>query len=157
HFMVFTDGALPASIALPFLARVDAGAATTRATAAPDRIAAAARPYDPRSAPRAMGVAALVLVLLLAAATLVSEDLTCIGAGVMVANGRIDFALAAFACLLGIFVGDVLLFLAGRYLGRAAIAAPPLRWFLRESDVERCSLWFRRRGAAAIFTSRFIP
>lgn len=157
HFMVFTNGELPASLAREFFERVDAGGVATRATADPARVAASERPYDPHSAPQAMGVAAVVLVALLAAATLVSEDLTCIGAGVMAANGRIGFGLAAFACLLGIFVGDVLLFLAGRYLGRPALGRAPLRWVLREADVERCSRWFNRRGAAAIFVSRFVP
>ncbi len=157
HFMVFTNGELPASRAREFFERVDAGAVATRATAGPERIAASERPFDPKTAPRAMGVAALVLVALLAAATLVSEDLTCIGAGVMAANGRIGFGLAAFACLLGIFVGDLLLFLAGRHLGRPALGRAPLRWVLREADVERCSRWFNRRGAAAIFVSRFVP
>ncbi len=157
HFMVFRDAAVPATLASDFFARVDAGSAVTRATADPGRIAEARKPYDPRSAPRAMGVAAVVMVLLLATATLVSEDLTCIGAGVMAANGRISLTLAIFGCLFGIFVGDVLLFLAGRWLGRPALRAAPLKWFLRDADVERCARWFERRGAAAIFTSRFIP
>src|SRR5215216_240322 len=56
---------------------------------------------------------AIVMIGLLAAATLVSEDLTCVGAGILVAQGRISFLLGAFACFFGIFVGDVLLFLAG--------------------------------------------
>lgn len=157
HFMVFTKGRVPARAALAFFRRVDQGTATTRATAAPDRLAAASLPYDPRHAPRAKGVAALVFGLLLALLTLVSEDLTCIGAGVMAADGRISFTLAAVGCLAGIFVGDVLLFLAGRYLGRPVLARAPLRWFLRERDVERCSKWFNDRGAAAIFISRFVP
>jgi membrane protein DedA with SNARE-associated domain len=157
HFMVYTHGGVPATVASDFFGHVDEGRAVTRAGAAPDRVEAAARPFDPRTVPPAMGVAALVLLALLAAATLVSEDLTCIGAGVMAANGRISFALAAFACLLGIFVGDVLLFLAGRYLGRPAIRRAPLRWFLRAEDVDRCSRWFNRRGAKAIFVSRFLP
>ncbi|MEP6913699.1 MAG: VTT domain-containing protein [bacterium] len=99
----------------------------------------------------------LTLFLTLALATLISEDLTCIWAGVMAAEGRISFGSAAFACLLGIFVGDILLFLAGRLLGRAALRRAPLKWFVRTSDVERSSAWFRRRGMAAITLSRFLP
>ncbi len=109
------------------------------------------------SIPKAMGVAAFVLVMLIAAATLVSEDLTCIGAGVMVAQGSIDLGLAVFACFLGIFVGDLLLFLAGRYLGRPAVERAPLKWFIRAEDVERGSAWFSRRGGAVILASRFVP
>ncbi|MCI0388037.1 MAG: VTT domain-containing protein [Acidobacteria bacterium] len=97
------------------------------------------------------------LILPIAAATLVSEDLTCIGAGVMAAQGRISLGLAVFACFLGIFVGDILLFLAGRYLGRPALHRAPLKWFVRAQDVERSSAWFSRRGAMVIFISRFVP
>src|SRR5919197_1180610 len=64
---------------------------------------------------------ALGVVLALAASTFVSEDLTCIGAGVLAAQRRIGFAPAAAGCLLGIYVGDLVLFLAGRLLGCAAL------------------------------------
>src|SRR5262249_40036839 len=97
------------------------------------------------------------LVLPIAAATLVSEDLTCIGAGFAAAQGRISLGLAVFACFLGIFVGDILLFLAGRYLGRPAIQRMPLKWFVRAEDVERASAWFTRRGGGVILISRFVP
>ncbi len=55
-----------------------------------------------------------LLWLGLAFATFASEDLACIGAGLLVAKGRIAFVPAALACTVGIWVGDVLLFLAGR-------------------------------------------
>src|SRR3712207_6887879 len=64
-------------------------------------------------------------------------DLTCVAAGVMAAQGRIGFAAAATACLLGIFVGDLLLFLAGRHLGRPALRRAPLRWLVKPRSEER--------------------
>lgn len=97
------------------------------------------------------------LVIPIAAATLVSEDLASIGAGVLAAQGRIHLWQAVFASFLGIFIGDLLLFLAGRFFGRAAIGRIPLKWFVRAADVERASEWFSRRGAAVIFISRFVP
>jgi pimeloyl-ACP methyl ester carboxylesterase/membrane protein DedA with SNARE-associated domain len=170
HFMVFGKGAMLGPRIMEFLDRIEhipAGSeildnavqekAVTRSTADPARLALAALPYDRASVPKAMGVTALVLMMLIAASTLVSEDLTCIGAGVMVAQGRIDFAAAAFACFLGIFVGDVLLFLAGRFLGRPALARVPVKWFVRPDDVERSSAWFNRRGIVVIAASRFVP
>jgi membrane protein DedA with SNARE-associated domain len=99
----------------------------------------------------------LITILLLAAGTLVSEDLTCIGAGVLAAQGRIELSLAIFACFLGIFVGDILLFLAGRFLGRPALRRAPLKWFVRDEAVERSSAWFARRGTLVILISRFVP
>ena len=89
--------------------------------------------------------------------TLISEDLTCIAAGLLIAQGQIGFGLGAFACFLGIFVGDILLFLTGRYLGRPALSHAPLKWFVRIEDVNRSSDWFSQRGAVVIFASRFVP
>lgn len=157
HFMVFTKADVPAALTLDFYARADAGRATVRDGAEASRVARAAAPFDPADVPRAKGLAAVVLALLLAASTLVSEDLTCVGAGLLAAQGRTSFALAAVSCLAGIYVGDVLLFLAGRWLGRPAVRRAPLRWFVSAEDVERSSAWFNRRGSTVILLSRFLP
>jgi membrane protein DedA with SNARE-associated domain len=50
--------------------------------------------------------------------TFVSEDAACLLAGAAAASGRMSFALALTACFLGIFVGDVLLYAAGRKFGQ---------------------------------------
>ncbi|MGH9837133.1 MAG: VTT domain-containing protein, partial [Blastocatellia bacterium] len=157
HFMVFQRPEYLAPLIGDFVNRVEAGKATTRASAAPDRIAASERPFDPKSLPKFTGITAFVVTLLLAAATLVSEDLTCIAAGVMAAQGRLSFALGSFACFLGIFIGDLMLFLAGRWLGRGALQRAPIRWFIKDEDVRRSSEWFSRQGAKVIFASRFLP
>lgn len=101
--------------------------------------------------------AALTLLAVLVVGTFVSEDLTCLAAGAMVADGRASFALAVTGCLFGIFLGDMLLFLAGRILGRPALSRAPVKWFVRASAVDRATAWFERRGFAAILLSRFIP
>jgi len=157
HFAVFTNPAELATRLSEFFARVDAGHAATRATAAPARVSASRLPFDPTHIPKAMGVAAVVLFLLLAGSTLVSEDLTCIAAGVMVAQGRVGFLLAASACLVGIYGGDLLLFLLGRVLGRPALKRAPLKWFLRERNVALSSAWFANQGFKVIVASRFLP
>src|SRR5438128_3330219 len=100
---------------------------------------------------------ATLRIFFIAASTLISEDLTCIGAGLLVAQGRLGFLVGAFACFFGIFVGDVLLFFAGRLLGRPVLNRAPLKWFIRASDVEKSSTWFSQRGLAVIFASRFVP
>ncbi len=157
HFTLFNHSQALAPKLNDFLAGVDAGRAVTRATAEPERIALAARPFDPSAVPKAMGVAAAILVVTIAFATLVSEDLTCIGVGVMVAAGRISFLLGTSACFLGIFLGDLLLFAAGRFLGRPAVKRAPLKWFVQEQDVQRSSAWFTHQGKKAIIASRFLP
>ena len=92
-----------------------------------------------------------------AAATFVSEDLACIGAGVLVAHGRTSYALAASACFAGIFLGDLALFAAGRLFGRRLLRFPLVRRFVSERDVERSSAWLETRGAGVILASRFLP
>lgn len=99
----------------------------------------------------------LKLLLLIIIATLVSEDLTCISVGALVAQGRVGLLFGVFACFLGIFIGDVLLYLAGRGLGRPALARAPLKWLLSESAVERSAQWFARNGLGVIAASRFVP
>lgn len=99
----------------------------------------------------------LIVFLLIIVATFVTEDLTTISVGVMVAQGRIEFLVGTMACFLGIFLGDILLYLAGRYLGRPAVARAPLKWFVRENAVAQSSAWFMRQGVKVIFASRFVP
>jgi membrane protein DedA with SNARE-associated domain/pimeloyl-ACP methyl ester carboxylesterase len=157
HFLLWTHTDETAQHLTDFVALVESGQARTRADADPERVAAAARPFDPRDIPPVSGPALFVLMLLIAAGTLVSEDLTCIAAGLLVAQGNIAFFPATLACFIGIFIGDVGLFLLGRVLGRPAVKRRPLRWLLTPAGIERATDWFQRRGAWVIFVSRFLP
>lgn len=103
------------------------------------------------------GAAALLIFLVLAGATFISEDLTCLTAGALVGQGRIGLGLAVAACFCGIFVGDLLLFLAGRYFGRAAVTRAPLRWFVSETALHRGAAWLGKNGMNAVFLSRLTP
>lgn len=95
--------------------------------------------------------------LLVAGATFVSEDLTTTSVGVMIGQGKANFWFGTFACFAGIFIGDVLLYLAGKLFGKVALERAPLRWFLRAEAVEKSSIWFSRQGSKVIFISRFVP
>jgi membrane protein DedA with SNARE-associated domain len=100
----------------------------------------------------------LARVLVVSAlSTFVSEDLTCAAVGALVGQGRLGFVPGALACFAGIFVGDLLLFLAGRCLGAWALARAPLRWFLDPERVAQCGAWLERRGPLVIFLTRFLP
>lgn len=157
HFMAFARAGEMADRIGTFLARVEAGSATTRATADSARLARAAEPWDPRTAPHPVGFSLAIILFLLALATLVSEDLACIAAGLLVGRGSVGFLPAVIACLVGIVAGDLLLYLAGRWIGRPALRRAPLRWFVSEADVERSSAWFSRRGVWLVLASRFMP
>ncbi len=157
HFMVFLQGAEIGGLLRDFFDRVERGEVPTRDRAAPARVSAAAAPFDPASLPRITGFPWLLVLVLLALATLVSEDLTCIGAGLLVATHRLGFVPASAACLVGIVFGDINAFFAGRILGRAALAHAPMKWVVTPAQVRRASEWFRERGPTVILASRFLP
>ena len=122
----------------------------------PERLAAAALPATVRklgSTPLAL----LGVMILLALATFVSEDLTCLSAGILVATGSLGFLPAAGACVLGIFFGDLWLYVLGRTVGAKAITKAPLRWLLPEKRLTFGRDWFESHAASLIFASRFLP
>ncbi len=157
HFIPWTAPEVVASTVAGFIERVERGVGTTRSEASTARRAAATRAFDPSSLPPFEGPALLTILLALAVATFVSEDLACIAAGLLVADGRIGFVAASIACFLGIFVGDLGLYLIGRAFGRPALRRRPLRWFISDEAVERASHWFESKGIGVIFLSRFTP
>jgi pimeloyl-ACP methyl ester carboxylesterase/membrane protein DedA with SNARE-associated domain len=156
HFLLFTHGDQIARAIGRFVDDVERGVLPTRSSLAPQ--ARALREGDPTLvATRAAGIGLAILMAILAASTLVSEDLTCIAAGLLVAQGRIGFASATFACFAGIYIGDLLLFLAGRALGRPALGRWPLSRLVSREAVERSSAWLAQNGATVIALSRFMP
>jgi pimeloyl-ACP methyl ester carboxylesterase/membrane protein DedA with SNARE-associated domain len=157
HFMVFQDPRPLVPFLSNFLNQVESGRATTRTNAAADRIALASQSMDTKHWPKSGPITIFVTLIGLALATFLSEDLACISAGVLVAEGRLSFLLAVLACFIGIFVGDMLLFLLGRWLGRPAVARAPVRWLIRPGALEDASGWLSRNGATTIFATRFIP
>jgi membrane protein DedA with SNARE-associated domain len=68
----------------------------------------------------------MLAALLIALSTLASEDLTCIGTGILIAQHRVDLLTGIAGCTLGIFLGDVLLVVAGRYATLLRIKTPAL-------------------------------
>lgn len=90
-------------------------------------------------------------------ATFASEDLACISAGVLVAQGRLTYLMAVAACFLGIFVGDLLAFIAGRVFGRRALRSRWLSHWIGVEEVVSATVWLQKRGAPAVFISRFTP
>ncbi|MDH5654571.1 MAG: alpha/beta fold hydrolase [Spirochaetia bacterium] len=93
----------------------------------------------------------------LTSATFVSEDLTCITSGLLVRDKKIDIFVAVLGCFLGIFFGDMGLWIFGRLL------ASPLRrmkWFQNSmimKQTEQMGYWFSQNTGKAVFFSRFIP
>lgn len=107
----------------------------------------------------AHGLRVLVLMLVILVCTFVAEDPTCLASGLLVAQGLIGFLPAMLACLIGIFIGDSVLYMLGRFLGRPVLRKAPFKWIISEQEVDRMSDWFDKnpKGFALIVSSRFIP
>lgn len=96
-------------------------------------------------------------MLLISFSTFLSEDLAAIGAGLMAANAMIPFWPATFAVIMGIFIGDFSLYLAGRWIGKPILKLAPFKWMIKEETLEASVKWFKSRGPYILFASRFIP
>lgn len=103
------------------------------------------------------GMKLIWTLVLIALATLISEDLACISAGLLAARGTIDLLPAVAASFMGILIGDILLYLSGRFIGQPALGRAPLKWVIKEDDATKAARWFSAKGPVIIITSRFLP
>lgn len=98
-----------------------------------------------------------VVILSLAAATFISEDLTCIAAGLLIREGALSPIVGISGCTLGIFMGDLGLWVIGWLAGGAARNVHWVAKRFPHKKAEEASAWFDRYGWSAIFISRFVP
>lgn len=99
-----------------------------------------------------------LLAVAIAFGTLLSEDLACIAAGILIAEGRLPIGWAAIGCGGGVILGDAALYGLGSALRRGALRVD---WVQRRLDrtprAEEIRRRLRTRGHAFLFTSRFLP
>lgn len=157
HGLPFSQPDRAASLVATFIDQVEAGEGLTRQTADPARIAQAAQPFDPGSAPPPSPFTIGLLMVLVALTTLVSEDLASIGSGLMAARGTFTFLQATGAALTGIVLGDMALYAAGRWVGRPLVSRPPFSWFVSSEKLQVGEKWFDEKGIRAVLIARFVP
>ena len=93
----------------------------------------------------------------LALSTFVQEDAPTIGAALLASAGKLDWRIGLAACFAGIWIGDVLLYLAARGFGRPLLATRLARRFVSPESLQRGEEWFARRGSIALIASRLVP
>jgi membrane protein DedA with SNARE-associated domain len=96
-------------------------------------------------------------IMVLATSTFVSEDLTTIGAGVLVSRDVLSPWSAMLGCFLGILLGDGGLYLIGLIFGQGALRLPLLNRLIPEDRVAAAKAWFESNGLMIVFLSRFLP
>ncbi len=103
------------------------------------------------------GAALWIAMLLIAASTLISEDLACIGSGILVSHGGMGMWPAIIACIFGIYVGDLFLYFVGRLFGEQLLTHRPFRWMISRESLIASEKWFQKQGVWVILACRFMP
>jgi pimeloyl-ACP methyl ester carboxylesterase len=145
HGMVFRTPEQLAPPLLDFVARVESGAAPTRAQATPERIAAVAGP--PTLAPM-IGIALIAFYALVALFAAFKPELGAAAAGAFLAAGRGPFVGAWLACAVGVLLGDMIVRgrarAAAARFGIDATAHLPWRWFAPRDAADQAVRAFER-------------
>jgi membrane protein DedA with SNARE-associated domain len=89
--------------------------------------------------------------------SLLSEDLACIGSGLLASEGVLTLGWAITGSFLAIHVGDIPLYLMGRIGGMTLLRRKPFRWFIREDQILQAESLFEQHGGKLIFSSRLLP
>ncbi len=85
------------------------------------------------------------------------EDIPLVAAGWLVHRGQADLTLMIFTGLLGVMLGDSILFWMGRRYGTSIMEH---RWFRRIAKpwlVEKARRMYSEHGAKILFAARFMP
>lgn len=159
HFDIFSDAGaqrLARTAAEFYERRADAPEAAVRA---PVRESAAhlARPRLPFELNLDPSLSAWAKLLAIVSGTFISEDLTCISVGLLIRAHRLDVFTGLFACFIGIFLGDLGLYLLGRLVALGLFTSPRVRALLPGKKLAPLRARFDREGWRLIFLSRFLP
>ena len=106
------------------------------------------------------GVSAWAKLTAIVAGTFISEDLTCISVGLLARDNQLDLFTGLFACFIGIFLGDLGLFLLGRLLGqlsRIPFLQRRVMSKLSGGRLEQARARFEREGWKLLILARFVP
>lgn len=122
-----------------------------------ERIKNAQKEFSLQDVPPVDNWAFFMVVFLLTIVTLVSEDLGCIGAGLLAAGNVITIWVAFIIVFIGILIVDICIYWIGRTFGRPVIQKPPLKWLISKKDIDWTATLFKNNGFKIMWGSRFLP
>jgi membrane protein DedA with SNARE-associated domain len=99
----------------------------------------------------------LLQVAVIILATFASEDLTCIAVGLLIGSNQLDAVIGLSGCFLGIFVGDLGLWLTGYLAGLGLLRLSLVGRLLPSGRRQELRRWLDERGATALVAARFLP
>lgn len=142
---------------LDFTRKSDSGAAPSKTNAPADRVEASKEDFEFGDVPPVRGWGLFLVILLLSVVTLITEDLGCIGAGLLAAGNVIEIWMAFTVIYVGILLADVGIYWMGRSMGRPVIEKAPFKWFITRKDIDWTASLFNSHGFKIIIGSRFLP
>jgi membrane protein DedA with SNARE-associated domain len=89
--------------------------------------------------------------------TFVQEDVPTVGAALLAASGNLAWQAGFLGVFLGIWMGDALLYLLARGIGRPLLQRPWAKRFFDRAAVARSEQWFAEKGTWLLLSSRFVP
>jgi membrane protein DedA with SNARE-associated domain len=87
----------------------------------------------------------------------VPEDVTLVTGGVIAGMGYADVHTMFAVGMAGVLIGDGMVFLAGRYLGRRVMGWPGVRCVLTPVRFRKAQRVFVKYGRWVMFVARFLP
>lgn len=157
HHSIFEEGEKWANVYESFLNEIENGNAIVADGASSIRKKAAERDFKFGDVPPVDGWGFILVIILLSGVTLVSEDLGCIGSGLLAAGNVIPVWVAFLVVYIGILIADSGIYWIGRILGRPVLNKAPVKWFVSKRDIDWSESLFRTNGFKIIFISRFVP
>jgi len=89
--------------------------------------------------------------------TFVQEDVPTVSAALLAAAGNLSWQTGFLGVFLGIWIGDALLYLLARGVGRPLLQRSWAQRFFDPTAVARSEEWFTKKGTWLLVSSRFVP
>ncbi len=101
-------------------------------------------------------IAPFVVLLLCGLGLPIPEEVTLIGAGILLHQGKVELVPIVIVCSAAILIGDSVPFLLGRKYGISALKSRWIRRFIHPERFGRIERRFRDHGNWATFVCRFL-
>jgi membrane protein DedA with SNARE-associated domain len=102
-------------------------------------------------------LAIFVILLLCGLGVPVPEDITLIAGGILAYYGVCDVWIMIGVGLLGVLLGDSIVFYLGKRYGRRLLKKWPFRMFIDETKIQNIRGKLHHHGGKLLFTARFMP
>jgi membrane protein DedA with SNARE-associated domain len=102
----------------------------------------------------------LIIFLLLVACGLglpIPEDIAIVTSGILVAAKTTSFLNAFLVCMVGILIGDSIIYWVGRLWGKHLFKAPLISRVINARFLSHGKIAFKRFGNKILFFARFLP